>query len=250
VLGVGLALVALYALVAALTGLLGAHRVRPLFDTIGPAPPYQWVNPPPQFAAGNVKPKPMTYDIPLAQTKTTPLGVSSSEAQLVLNLPAGAIPAHGADTTVHIVITPLDPATLAPLPPQLGLRPDGNAYRAELTYKPSGQPVDNITSPGNVFVVVPLPGHGIAFSPDGTSWQLLDSQPVGGQSAMGAVFRQPGYYMGAAKPSAATQTTKKGGSSTTVIAVVGVAVLALALVALPAGVRLLRGSRGGRAGPR
>ena len=242
---VGLALVALYVVVAALTGLISGHDVRPLFDTIGPPPPYQWVNPPPQFAAGNQKPAPMTYDLPLASTKTSPVGVSSAEAQLVLNLPAGAIPPHGADTTVHAVVTPVDPATLAPLAPALGLRPDGNAYRTEFTYKPSGQALAAIASPGNVFVVVPLPGHGIAFSPDGVAWQLLDSQAVGGQSAMGAVFRQPGYYMGTTRASATTQTTKKGGGNATLFAVVGVALLALILVGQPAALRFLRGAGGG-----
>ena len=242
----GVALVVLYVVVAALTRVVSGHRVRPLFDTIGPPPAYQWINPPPQFAAGNQKPGPMTYDLPLASTKTSPVGVSSAEAQLVLNLPAGAVPPHGADTAVHVVITPLDPATLGPLAPALGLRPDGNAYRTEFTYKPSGQALDSVASPGNVFLVVPLPGHGIAFSPDGTSWQLLDSQAVGGQSAMGAVFRQPGYYMGTARPSAATQTTKKGGGSTTVLAVVGVALLALMLVGLPAVLRFVRGPGRGR----
>ena len=251
VLGIGLALVALYALVAALTGLVSGRHVRPVFDAIGPAPPYQWVNPPSQFAAGNVKPKPMTYDLPLAQTHTTPVGVSSSEAQFVLNIPAGAIPPHGSDTTLHVVITALDPAILGPLAPELGLRPDGNAYHAEFNYKPSGQPVGALTSPGNVFLVAPLPGHGIAFSADGISWQQLDSQAVGGQSAMGAVFRQPGYYIGTAPLSASIQKPKKGGSSTTIIAVIGVAVLALALVALPAVIRgLRRPAGGGRPGRR
>ena len=243
-LGVGVGLVAIYVVVAALTGLLSGHQVRPLFDTIGPPPAYQWVNPPSTFAAGNQKPGPMTYDLTLASTRTGPVGVSSSEAQFVINLPAGAIAAHGADTTVHVLITPVDPAKLGPLPAAEGVRPDGNAYHAEFTYKPSGQPLGAFSSPGNVFLTVPQPGHGIVFSPDGTTWQSLNSQAVGGASAMGAVFAQPGYYMGTARPTSATHTTKKGGGGT-VIAVVSVGVLAVLLVGLPLVLRLRRGGPAG-----
>ena len=49
---VGAALVALY--VATVVGTMSfGHHVRPLFEGIGPPPPYRWVHPPPGFASGN-----------------------------------------------------------------------------------------------------------------------------------------------------------------------------------------------------
>ena len=63
-LGVGLILVAVYA-VAVVASLPLGHGVRPLFEGIGPPPAYRWVKPPAAFAATNVPPRPNESDVAL-----------------------------------------------------------------------------------------------------------------------------------------------------------------------------------------
>ena len=76
---VGLALVAMYLLVVAVTmGTNGGH-VRPLFEGVGPSSRYQWVSPPPEFAAGNTPPHPTRTTFDLGTAGSSAAGVSSSE---------------------------------------------------------------------------------------------------------------------------------------------------------------------------
>jgi len=248
VVAAGLVLAALYLATTALTGLVRGGHVLALFDDggTGPSRPYQWVNPPTRFRSTNNKPTPVALDLPLASARTAPVGLQSSEPdpQLVVSLPAGAIPPRPGDATVHVAITPLDPATLGPLPAGAGMGPDGNAYRADFVYEPSGQPVGALASPGNVFLVVPSPGHGIAFSADGGSWQLLETQQLGARNAMGAVFSKPGYYLAAAGIVPPTRSNPPGGKGIGTTALLAGAGAAL-LVAVLAGVVLLRRGRAG-----
>src|SRR5947209_20633268 len=60
---IGAALVALYLAAAALT-LPGPLGLRPLFDGFSGPPPYRWVSPPKELAAGNQKPTNLTKTIP------------------------------------------------------------------------------------------------------------------------------------------------------------------------------------------
>ena len=47
---IGLGLAVAYALVCLTTLRVTGHDVRPLFEGIGPSSPYEWVNPPKEFA--------------------------------------------------------------------------------------------------------------------------------------------------------------------------------------------------------
>lgn len=190
-LGVGLA--GLYALAVAATGLVSHRPVRPLFDAIGGAIPYKWVNPPWYVGSTNIKPGPTSTDIPF-ENGTSPLtGVNSEDAQLILNLPQGALPPNGDDTAVRASFTPLDPKKLAKLPG--GMRPDGNAYRVKMAYQPSGDPVRQITTSGNVVMVVPDEAEKMLFSLDGKSWAELPTQLLGDPNTVGSAFNTPGYYL-------------------------------------------------------
>jgi hypothetical protein len=114
----------------------------------------------------------------------------------------------------------------------------------ELVYGPSGQPVGALAGPGNVFLVVPSPGHSIAFSADGTSWQLLETQQLGTRNAMCAVFSRPGYYLAAARivpPTRSNPPRGRGTGTTALLAGAGAALL----VAVLAGVVLFRRGRAG-----
>jgi hypothetical protein len=182
-----------YAAVLAATGLLTDRPVRPLFDAIGGAIPYKWVNPPWYVGSTNIKPGSSSTDIPFENGTSPLIGVNSEDAQIILNLPQGALPPNGADTGVRAAFTPLDPKKLARLPG--GMRPDGNAYRVEMTYQPSGAPLRQVTTSGNVVMVVPDEAEKMLFSPDGESWQELPTQMLGDPNTVGSAFNTPGYYL-------------------------------------------------------
>jgi hypothetical protein len=221
----GLGAVCLYAVVAALTLALTRHDVRPLFDSITPPVRYNWMKPPPEFSLGNVIPKLKVGDIPLSSTVTGSAVAPTDDGQFVVNFAQGSLPAHDGDTKVHWVITPLDPATVAS--PPVGLAADGNAYRIDLTYEPSGTSVGALAVPGDVIMTSPHNSVAMMYSANGTSWQKLASQQVGGPTTIGTTFTSPGYYLVASKP----QTGAKGGGSGTVLIAVSVA-LGAALLGL------------------
>ncbi len=182
-----------YAMVVAATGLLTDRPVRPLFDAIGGAIPYKWVSPPWYVGSTNIKPGPSSADIPFENGTSPLIGVNSEDAQIILNLPQGALPPNGADTAVRASFTPLDPKKLARLPG--GMRPDGNAYRVQMAYQPSGAALRQVTTSGNVVMVVPDEAEKMLFSPDGKSWQELPTQMLGDPNTVGSAFNTPGYYL-------------------------------------------------------
>jgi hypothetical protein len=226
-LAVGVAVGALYALVAIVTIQARDSHVRPLFEGIGPTTPYQWVNPPKAFAAGNIKPHPNDAQVALGPSGNPPASPGSTDGQVVLNLAEGSLPPHPPDDHVTVKLTPLDPATLAKAP--AGLRPNGNAYKLEFLYAPSGEATSALTKPGNVILTVPEPAQGLLFSPDGQAWQKLESQNIGGVGTVGSPFTQAGYYLGATSSFTAPPGGSGDGSSDAgAIVLVGVITVALA----------------------
>jgi hypothetical protein len=232
---VAVGVVALYVAVAAGTVRLTDHHVRPLFESIGPAPAYQWVDPPSQFAAGNVKPHAVTRELPLNGAGSALTSVQSSDSQVVVNLPDGAVPPRPGDSALELAFTPLAPKQVAAAPS--GLRADGNVYRVTLAYKPSGQTIATVAKAGNLVMAVPDPGEAILYSADGKRWTKLTTQPVGGPTTLGTRFDRAGYYMGAAAP---TATAKKSNTGTVIAVIAIVVVLALLLGLGPVLVRRLR----------
>jgi hypothetical protein len=231
----GAAVLAAYVIAAVATVRLTDHHVRPLFEGIGPAPPYQWVDPPPEFASGNVKPHAVVRELPLTAIGSGLTSISSGDAQLVVNIPDGAVPPKPGDTSVTVGFEPLAPNQLAPAP--VGLRADGNVYRVTLTYKPSAQTLDAVAKPGNIVMAVPEPGVALLWSADGKQWERLATQPVGGPTTLGARFERAGYYLGAAEPT----TEGKPSSAGRIIAVIAIVVaVALALGLGPVLVRRMR----------
>jgi hypothetical protein len=232
---VGAVVVALYLVVFVATVRLTDHHVRPLFEGIGPAPAYQWVDPPPEFAVGNVKPHEVVRDLALTEMGTGLTSLSSGDAQVVVNIPEGAVPPHAGDTKVNITFTPLSAKNIGVLPE--GLRADGNVYKVALTYQPSGAAIDKLAQAGNIVMSVPEAGKKLLFSPDGRTWRAVATQPVGSPTILGTTFAQSGSYVGG---TAATAAKKKSNSGTVVLAAGVVAALALALGLGPVLVRRLR----------
>lgn len=233
---VGAAVLIVYVVAAVLTVRLSDRHVRPLFEGIGPAPPYQWVDPPDEFAAGNTEPHAITREVPLGANGSGLTSLSSGDAQVVINIPEGAVAAKEGETAVAITFEPLAPETLGAVPP--GLVADGNAYRITMAYEPSNQAVDAVVKPGNIVMAVPHPGTTLLRSGDGRRWERIETVNAGGPTTLGARFDGAGWYLGAGPP-----TVDGGGESSTgaVLGIVaGVVLLALGLGVGPVLVRRLR----------
>lgn len=225
-LAAGLGLAALYAAVVVATGLGAGHPVRPLFDGAGVTTPYRWVKPPWYVGNTNIKPEPGHSDIQFDNGASPLTGVNSPDSQIILNLPRGALPPRAGDTAVRAAFTPLDATKLAK-PPD-GMRADGNAYRVEMTYQPSGQPVPTTTQSGNVIMVVPDEAEKMLFSLDGKSWDELPTHMLGDPNTVGSAFNKAGYYLvGTTLPE--FQNPNKGNSSKRITGIVLV-VVSLALL--------------------
>ncbi|MDP9072822.1 MAG: hypothetical protein M3N98_01385 [Actinomycetota bacterium] len=235
----GAAVLGVYLAVALATLALSGRPVLPLFEGVGPPPPYQWVNPPPGFAAGNTKPKPSNVDIPFSGAKSPGASVSP-DGQFVVNFGVGDFAPHSRDTALRAFITPLDPATLGPLP--AGLAADGNAYRVQLTYQPSATPLDSLAQPGDVFVTAPIPAQALLYSSDGQTWTTLAIQTGGGTSSVAAMFSRPGWYLVGASPTAVAPRRPGLGRTTVVVALL-VAGLAVVLAVAPLGFLAVRRRR-------
>ena len=172
---IGVAIVAVYVGLAAVSGGLSPLARRPLLDGLTPSA-YRWVNPPPDMAPTNVAPSVLTFSLPLTASGIKGFSEPSGDKQVIVIVSDGMIGPHGSDTTVRFDVTPLDPATLKPLGHKLAAF--GNAYRIKATYMPSGAPVSTLTSALDVVLSYPITvslnttKHQMAFSPDGTSWSV------------------------------------------------------------------------------
>ena len=224
----GVALLA-YLVACVATLRLTGHHVRPLFEGIGPPPVYRWVDPPPEFKVGNVPPEGARRELPLGEKGSSLSSLPSGDAQAVVNLPEGAVPAKAGDTVAVVEFDPLAPRGLGPVP--AGLEADGNVYRVTISYGPSGQAVPTVAKPGNFVMSLPHGGVAILWSADGKQWQRLPTQEVGAPTTLGVQFERAGYYLGASTPIPPAQ--KKNDIGTVILLVAIVGGLALALGFLP-----------------
>lgn len=173
---IGVAIVAVYLGLAAVSGGLSPLARRPLLDGIGPLIAYRWVNPPPDLAPTNIGPSVLTFSLPLSTGGIKGFSEPSGDKQIIVIVSDGMIGPHGSDTTVRFDVTPIDPSTLKAL--GHGLAPFGNAYRIEATYMPSGTPVGALASALDVVITYPVTvtlhtaKHEMASSPTGTSWHI------------------------------------------------------------------------------
>jgi len=235
---VGIVLAVAYAVLAAVYVRVGGNP-RPLFDGFAPVPPYNWVNPPPEFRAGNVVPRPSSLDVPLGPDGSVATSGSSGDGQVILTFPAGAFPVHPPDVRVVVRMAPVDPAELAP--PGGGLAPDGNAYRLDFAYNPSGDPAP-LTAEADVYLVVPEPAQTLQFSADGREWVSLALRQVPDPTQIGGALEAPGYVLAVAPPvgrPSATADPESEASRLARTAAVTVG-LAAALAGVPLGWRMAR----------
>ncbi len=193
---VGLALGALYAIVAVATLLLADRPLLPLFDGLAPPPPYRWVKPPPEVAADNRQPTAAQREAPLGPEGSPFVNVTPEDGQAVVVLEAGAVPPKPPETTVLVSVTPYDAGTLGDLPDDLTAA--SNAYQVVIAYKPSGAVVATVRSPPASSVS--LTGAGLSdvmlYSLDGETWtRLSDPEPLLGGHGLKTPLEAPGYYL-------------------------------------------------------
>ena len=213
----GLAAVAvLYLLTALVTIGTGRHRLRPLYEGIGPAAPYNWVNPPAQFKASNNPPGPVTESVAVTGAESPQAVVTSGDGQFVVSIPAGAVAVPASDRSVFYSVTPLDPAKLGALP--FGLFSDGNVYRLSAVARPSGQQVRSTSKPMDLVIETPVTSIALLESPDGKSWQHIPDHHIPKQAAVAATLTNLGYLLAAANVPVVTKPV--GGSSRVILVVI------------------------------
>lgn len=192
--GLGLGLAAVYLLAAVATLVLSDRPFRPLFDGLAPPPPYRWVNPPGETARDNQQPAAARREAPFGPDGSPFVNVTPEDGQAIVLLQEKAIASHPPDTAVEVAATPLDVLTLGPLPDDVS--PQGNAYRVTVTYRPSGQPVTDVT-PGSssVALVAAGPSDYLFYSRDGQNWDRRETTPLGGGHGLETRFAGTGYYV-------------------------------------------------------
>ena len=134
----GVFIVLLYLVAAG--GWYGAENIprRPLLDGIAPLAPYRWLRPPSELARGNQPPAAGAATLPLGPTGSPAASVATDDGQATISLSDKVIAPQAGESSVRVAVTPLDPATVAPPPPDM--RFDGNAYRIDAVYPLSGRP--------------------------------------------------------------------------------------------------------------
>jgi hypothetical protein len=243
----GVGIVLLYLAGAAVSGRASILTRRPLLDGLAPPTPYRWVSPPPELAAANKAPASTRFTVEL-QADGSRLGAfSTSDGQINLVLSEGAVPPRSGQTAVEVAVDPLDPAPLGP--PPAGLVVAGNAYRIQVSYRPSGARVEALGGQSSVGLVYPLlatavadvGGHVVLSSPDGRTWKQLASTDTPGTHQVSAQLNTTGYVAVGVPPSAGGAGSDQRSRILLLASAVAVAIVAAAL--------LLRFREGPRAGP-
>lgn len=215
---VGLGLAGLYLLAAVVTLVLSDRPFRPLFDGLTPPMPYRWVNPPREVARDNQQPGSSSRELPFGPEGSPFVSVTPEDGQAILLLEAKAVPPHPPDTALAVSVTPVDALTLGPLPEKMS--PQSNAYRLELSYRPSGPPVPATDLVAGVTTSISLVGAGgsdaLLFSPDGQAWEPRPTMPLGFGHGLETPFVGPGYYL----VTDIDDTAGGGGSSPVVVGLV------------------------------
>lgn len=192
----GAALGALYLAVALATSGWAPGRLRPLFDGFGSHPGvYNWVNPPRQFAAGNQRPEPSEGEVRYDASGSLAASSAPNDGQALAALVPQSVPVHPPDKTATLTLTPVDSTTLGALP--TGLRPEGNAYRIELAYNPSGTKITALDKPGTVGLTSAAPADTLLYSADGKTWEKKNGVKLPNNNGLTGPLAAAGYYLAA-----------------------------------------------------
>lgn len=234
------AVAGLYLIASLVTVAVGGHRLRPLYEGIGPSAPYRWVHPPPAFESTNTRPVAVSETFAITSTGSPEEPAGSGDGQIELTLPAGAIPPVPRQDSVLVSVTPTDPAKLGRLP--AGLYSDGNAYLITVTYQPSGKRLNTAAKPIDAVIRTPLSSAALLASADGKTWTRILDQHIPSQAAIATTYTDFGYLLTAANVPVVPPSSSSGSSVLLLVALGLAAVLLLGLSAIWTG----KGRRGGR----
>jgi hypothetical protein len=182
----GVAIAALYVVVALISFDGGLFPVRPLYDGTTPPPAYRWVKPPAELAAGNQLPTDGKASVVLTSKGAEAGNVTTDDGQAqVVYPPNGIVPMAG-ETKVNTTIEPIDPATVGA--PPAGFDYDGNAYRFTGVYAKSGKPAQippeqkcSLTEPNACATIVLRYAFNATalYRRDGSTWVEVPTQNAG-----------------------------------------------------------------------
>ena len=241
-------LVAAYVLAALATSTWAPGGMRPLFDGFGSHPgQYNWVEPPKEFAEGNQAPEKAEAGIVLSGADGSgPASASPPDGQVLATVVPKAVPAHPPDEAATLDLRPVDAGSLAPLP--VGLRPEGNAYRIAVTYRPSDTVLEKLEVPGTLGLTSAAPADVLLFSADGTSWERRPATPLAQGNGLTGVLVDTGFYLAASEGPLREAAGGGGGAPVVLYALAAVVPVALAWLLL--GKRSRSGApAGGRKAP-
>jgi hypothetical protein len=204
---------------------------RPFLDAYTPPQPYRWVSPPPAFRHGNQAPSAGEALVALTNGVSDPASAFTDDGQVTVSFNPGSFKGPPNETAVHVVITPVSPQPKSPS----DIVADGNAYRIDATYVPSGSGPAALQLP--VLIDLRYPGHqpDAIYRIDGTTWT-----PIGGTAqvlvlAIDTRSLELGTFIAGHQATVAAQPTSAINPIT-----IGLVVLAIIGLSLIAGVRLGR----------
>ena len=225
----------LYIAVYVVTAWVSHNPLRLLYDSTGDVPvPYQWVRPPPDLSVDNVAPAPEHARVDPAKGGT----FSTPDAQVVLTIPAGALPTLFPGEALSIDIQPLMPTSSAPL--ETGRMADGNVYLVRFTGVGDApvSPIATTTVPFDIALREPefdLVDDAL-FTSSGPAgpWRRL-AAVQSGPDALVAQTQSPGYYVLAGR----IKTSRVSATRVAEVAGAGIGVVILLVVAIRRGRRMV-----------
>jgi hypothetical protein len=244
----GLVVVVGYAALAAWSGSLSPLARGPLLDGVAPVN-YRWVSPPPELDSSNQEPSSGQFELPLREGAVGTQVLFTADSQVTVVIDEGSIGAPATQRSVELVLEPVDPAELAP--PGGDLAVFGNAYRVNATALPSRDRIGEFERPIQAILVYPATStlhaniHELLFSPDGATWESLETTDSPGQQQATADLPGPGYVVVAGVPAQISPSPSEAGSGgASGTPPLAVALLVAAGVVLVVGLGLLIRSRG------
>lgn len=127
-----------------------------------------------------------------------PLGrpgfAGTTDNQMQLTLPSGALPRRGGETGVRVTLEQLDPARLPALP--AGLEPEGNGYRVSMVYAASKRRLPRLSRPAALGLSAPAAPTALYELVDG-AWRTTRSTSVAAEEGFSSVVElaRPGTFL-------------------------------------------------------
>ena len=112
----GVALVLFYLVAAGVRYGPETSSGRLLLDGMAPLAPYRWLRPPSELARGNQLPAAGAATLALGPSGVPAASVATDDGQATVSLNDNVIGPQAGESSVRVMITPIDPASVAPPP--------------------------------------------------------------------------------------------------------------------------------------